>query len=69
MDENEKKRVFNRSLSHPKKKLNTIPDPGNVNGHVVEEGSSFNNGKYGKGSSKSRDAINYYGFGGLGTEE
>ena len=69
MDDNEKKRVFNRPLSSNKKKVNFVVDPGNVNGHIVEEGSSFIGGKYKRGSRSSRSAITYYWSGGLGSEE
>lgn len=70
MDENEKKRVFNRPLSTPKKKLNTIIDPGNANGYIVEEGRSINGGKLKKGARTSRSAI-VYNWGGteLGSED
>ena len=70
MDENEKKRVFNRPLSIPKKKLNTIIDPGNANGYIVEEGRSINGGKLKKGARTSRSAIVYiWGDGELGSED
>ena len=54
MSDSEKKRVFNRPLFTPKKKINSIIDPGNVNGYVVEEGRSIKGGKLRKGSSTSR---------------
>jgi len=62
MDDNEKKRVFNRPLSTSKKKINSIIDPGNLNGYVVEEGRSIKGGKLRKGSSTSRGGTRATGY-------
>ena len=61
MSDNEKKRVFNRPLSTPKKKINPI-DPSNVNGYVVEEGRSIKGGKLRKGSATSRGGNRFAGY-------
>lgn len=70
MDDNEKKLVFNRPLNTKKVKINSIPDPGNLNGYIVEEGRSIKGGKLKKGARTSRSAI-VYNWGGqeLGTDD
>lgn len=62
MDDNEKKRVFNRPRPTSKKKINSIVDSGNVNGYIVEEGRSIKGGRLKKGSSTSKGGTRAVGY-------
>lgn len=61
MDDNEKKRVFNRPLPS-KQKIKRNIDSSNVNGYFVEEGKSISGGKLKKGSSSSRGGSKVTGY-------
>ena len=62
MCDNEKKRVFNRPLKTNKVKINSVKDPGNLNGYVVEECRSIKGGKLRRGSSTSRGGSKPTGY-------
>ena len=62
MSDNEKKRVFNRPLKTNNVKINSVKDPGNLNGYVVEEGRSIKGGKLRRGSSTSRGGSRPTGY-------
>jgi len=62
MSDSEKKRVFNRPLKTNRVKINSVKDPGNLNGYVVEEGRSIKGGKLRKGSSTSRGGSRPTGY-------